>query len=179
MPLYELDGVSPDLAGSNQPNENCWVAPCATLIGKITLHKDASVWFGSVLRGDNESIIIGEGSNVQELTSMHTDMGFPLTIGKYCTIGHKAIVHGCTIGDNTLIGMGATVMNGAVIGNNCLVGAGALIPEGKQIPDGSLVLGAPGKIIRVLDEPAQNGLKGAALHYVENWKRFQTGLKLI
>ncbi len=179
MPLYELDGKRPDLAGSNQPNGECWVAPCASLIGKVVLHKQASVWFGAILRGDNESIVIGEGSNVQELTSMHTDMGYPLVVGKYCTIGHNAIIHGCTIGDNSLIGMGATVMNGAVVGKNCLIGAGALIPEGKIIPDGSLVLGAPGKVIRELDEVAQNTLKGAALHYIENAKRFRDGLKLI
>jgi len=179
MPIYKLDGHSPDLAGHSTPNEECWVAPCATLVGKIVLKQDANIWFGAVLRGDNEFITIGEGSNVQDLTMMHTDMGFPLTVGDHCTIGHKAIIHGCTIGDNTLIGMGATVMNGAVIGNNCLIGAGALVPEGKQIPDGSLVLGAPGKVVRTLDEGVIAGLKGAAQHYVANSKRFRTGMELI
>ncbi|NKB53643.1 MAG: gamma carbonic anhydrase family protein [Rhizobiaceae bacterium] len=179
MPLYELEGVSPKLAGQTVPNEDCWVAPCATLIGKVTLKQDASVWFGAVLRGDNEEIVIGEGSNVQELTVMHTDMGFPLTIGRNCTIGHKAIIHGCTIGDNSLIGMGATVMNGAIIGQNCLVGAGALIAEGKIIPDESLVLGAPGKVLRSLDQDAHAGITAAAHHYVENSRRFRSGLKLV
>ncbi len=177
MPLYELDGVQPDLAGQNHPNDQCWVAPCATLVGKIVLKQDANVWFGAVLRGDNEEILIGEGSNVQDLTLMHTDMGYPLTVGAHCTIGHKAIIHGCTIGDNSLIGMGATVMNGAVIGKNCLVGAGALIAEGKTIPDGSLVLGAPGRVIRSLDQTAIDQVRGAALHYVENSKRYRSGMK--
>ena len=179
MPLYELDGISPDLAGQPMPNDNCWVAPCATLLGKVTLHQDANIWFGAVLRGDNEEIVIGEGSNVQDLSMMHTDMGFPLTVGRNCTIGHKAIIHGCTIGDGSLIGMGATVMNGAVIGKNCLVGAGALIAEGKQIPDGSLVLGAPGKVMRALDEKAQQQISYAANHYVENSRRYRNGLKLL
>lgn len=179
MPLYELDGISPDLAGSSAPNDNCWVAPCATLIGKIVLLEEANIWFGAVLRGDNEQILIGQGSNVQDLAMMHTDMGFPLTVGKDCTIGHKAIIHGCTIGDNTLIGMGATVMNGAVIGKNCMIGAGALVAEGKQIPNNSLVVGAPGKVLRSLDDVAVAGLKGAAMHYVANSKRYRKGMKLI
>ncbi|MCJ8309223.1 MAG: gamma carbonic anhydrase family protein [Rhizobiaceae bacterium] len=179
MPIYELDGVSPDLAGQTTPNDNCWVAPCATLIGKVTLHQDANIWFGAVLRGDNEEILVGEGSNVQELCSLHTDMGYPLTIGRNCTIGHKAIIHGCTIGDGSLVGMGATVMNGAVIGKNCLVGAGALVAEGKKIPDGSLVLGAPGKVLKTLDEKAQQQIAFAAKHYVQNSRRFRAGLKLV
>jgi carbonic anhydrase/acetyltransferase-like protein (isoleucine patch superfamily) len=179
MPLYELDGVSPDLAGQTTASDNCWVAPCATLLGKVTLRQDANVWFGAVLRGDNEEILVGEGSNVQDLAMLHTDMGFPLTIGRNCTIGHTAIIHGCTIGDGSLIGMGATVMNGAVIGKNCLVGAGALIAEGKQIPDGSLVLGAPGKVARTLDEAAQQQIAFAAKHYVENSRRYRAGLKLV
>lgn len=179
MPLYELDGVSPDLARLADGAENCWVAPSAVVIGKVRLLADANVWFGAVLRGDNEEILIGEGSNVQDLTMMHTDPGFPLTVGSNCTIGHKAIIHGCTIGDNTLIGMGATIMNGAVIGKNCLVGAGALISEGKEIPDGSLVLGAPGKVIRSLDEKTIERLGGSAAHYVNNSKRYRTGLKQI
>ena len=177
MPLYELAGIAPDLAGQPVVNDDCWVAPCSTLIGKVTLKQDANIWFGAVLRGDNEEICIGEGSNVQDLTMMHTDMGFPLTVGRNCTIGHKAIVHGCTIGDNSLIGMGATVMNGAVIGKNCLVGAGALIAEGKTIPDGTLVLGAPGKVVRQLEETVFKELTAAAHHYVENSRRFRSGLK--
>ena len=179
MPLYELDGHTPDLAGHSMPNDNCWIAPCATLIGRIILKTDANVWFGAVLRGDNEAITIGEGSNVQDLTMMHTDMGFPLSVGRNCTIGHKAIIHGCRIGNNTLVGMGATVMNGAVIGVNCLIGAGALVPEGKHIPDNSLVLGSPGKIVRTLDEEAINGLTGAAQHYVANSRRFRKTLNLV
>lgn len=179
MPLYELDGIAPNLAGHREANEDCWVAPCASLIGKITLKQDANIWFGAVLRGDNEEILIGEGSNVQDLTMMHTDMGFPLTVGRNCTIGHKAIIHGCTIGDNSLIGMGATVMNGAVIGKNCLIGAGALVAEGKVIPDGVLVLGAPGKVVRSLDEKAHAGMTAAARHYVENSRRFRLSLKQV
>lgn len=177
MPIYELDTIRPDLAGSSHPNDACWVAPCAVLIGKVILHPQTSIWFGAVLRGDNESITIGEDSNVQEMTMMHTDMGFPLTVGKGCTIGHKAILHGCTIGDNSLVGMGATILNGAVIGNNCLIGANALIPEGKIIPDGSLVMGAPGKVVRELDETACQALRGSALHYWQNAERFRNGMK--
>ncbi|MEQ9693859.1 gamma carbonic anhydrase family protein [Shimia sp. SDUM112013] len=171
MPLYELDGAAPEIA------EDSWVAPDANLVGKIRVEEGASVWFGCTLRGDNELILIGAGSNVQENTVMHTDMGFPLTIGAGCTIGHKAMLHGCSIGDNSLIGMGATVLNGAKIGKNCLIGAGALITEGKEIPDGSLVMGAPGKVVRQLDEAAINGLRASALHYQENMRRFRAGLK--
>jgi carbonic anhydrase/acetyltransferase-like protein (isoleucine patch superfamily) len=179
MPLYALDGVFPDLSGKTRPNEDCWFAPCATLVGKVVLKRNANVWFGAVLRGDNEEIIIGQGSNVQDLTMMHTDLGYPLTVGSNCTIGHKAIIHGCTIGNNTLVGMGATIMNGAVIGENCLIGAGALIPEGKVIPDGVLVLGAPGKVVRSLDSTAIASLTDAANHYVENSRRFRAGLTLV
>ncbi len=179
MPIYKLEGHSPNLAGESNPNDKCWVAPCATLVGKVELHLDANIWFGAVLRGDNEMITIGEGSNVQELTMMHTDMGFPLTVGANCTIGHKAIIHGCTIGDNTLIGMGAIIMNGAIIGKNCLIGAGALIAEGKEIADGSLVVGAPCRVVRKLDDGVIAGLKGAAEHYVANSKRFRTQMELI
>ncbi len=177
MPIYELEGIAPDLAGSGQRNENCWVAPCATLIGRIVLAKDASVWFGAILRGDNEVISVGPGSNIQDLCVLHTDMGFPMTIGANCTIGHKAILHGCTIGENSLIGMGASVLNGAVIGKNCLVGANALIPEGREIPDNSLVMGSPGKVVRELDDKAAMELKAAAYHYVENANRFRDTLK--
>ena len=176
MPIYELDGIRPDLAGSHLPNDGCWVAPSATLIGNVHLKRDSSIWFNSVLRGDNEPITIGEGSNIQELAMCHTDPGFPLTVGAGCTIGHKALLHGCTIGDNTLIGMGAMVMNGAVIGKNCLIGAGALVSEGKTIPDNSLVMGVPGKIIRELDDAAVAGLEMSAKIYQANAKRFRDGL---
>ena len=170
MTLYSLDGVAPEIA------EDSWIAPDANIIGKIVVEEGASVWFSATLRGDNEEIRIGAGSNVQENTVMHTDMGFPLTVGKGCTIGHKALLHGCTIGDNSLIGMGAVILNGAKIGKNCLIGANALITEGKTIPDGSLVMGAPGKVVRELDEAAINGLKLSALSYQDNMRRFRSGL---
>lgn len=169
--LYELDGVAPEVA------QDAWVAPGCHLIGKIILRERSSVWFNSTLRGDNEVIEIGVGSNVQENCVLHTDMGYPLVIGAGCTIGHKAMLHGCTIGTNSLIGMGASVLNGAVIGDNCLIGAGALIPEGKVIPDESLVMGMPGKVVRVLDADAIAGLRGSALSYQANAERFRAGLK--
>jgi carbonic anhydrase/acetyltransferase-like protein (isoleucine patch superfamily) len=172
MPIYSLDDVKPDCAPET------WVAPSADLIGKVRLLHLASVWFGAVLRGDNEWITIGEQSNVQDGCVLHTDKGAPLTIGSYCTIGHKAILHGCTIGDNSLIGMGAVVLNHAVIGKNCLIGASALIPEGKNIPDHSLVVGSPGKIIRVLDEDAVVKLRKSAENYVLNWQRFNNSLTI-
>jgi carbonic anhydrase/acetyltransferase-like protein (isoleucine patch superfamily) len=168
--LYELDGVSPDI------DEGAWIAPGCHLIGKVSVMELASIWFGTTLRGDNERITIGTGSNVQENCVLHTDMGFPLNVGTNCTIGHKAMLHGCTIGNNTLIGMGATVLNGAVIGDNCLIGAGALITEGKVIPAGSLVMGI-GKIVRELDAAAVQSLTASALHYQENAARFRAGLK--
>ncbi|MCV6574700.1 MAG: gamma carbonic anhydrase family protein [Cohaesibacter sp.] len=172
MALYQLDGEVPHLAKDGQ----CWVAPTASLIGKVVLEVDASVWFGAVLRGDNEVLHIGQRSNIQEGCTLHTDMGYPLTIGQDCTIGHNVILHGCEIGDNTLIGMGAVVLNGAKIGKNCLIGAKALIPEGKVIPDNSLVMGMPGKVVRDLDEDAIKGLTKSAAHYVENWQRYAKGL---
>ena len=170
MTLYSLDNVKPNV------HEDSWIAPDANVIGKVVIEAGASVWFGSTLRGDNEEIRIGAGSNVQENTVMHTDMGYPLIIGAGCTIGHKAMLHGCILGENTLIGMGATVLNGAKIGKNCLIGAGALITEGKEIPDGSLVMGAPGKVVRQLDEAAIEGLRQSALHYQTNMRRFRAGL---
>jgi carbonic anhydrase/acetyltransferase-like protein (isoleucine patch superfamily) len=173
MTLYLLDGHSPKIA------RDTWVAPDANLIGKVVLQEAASVWFGCTLRGDNEEILIGPGSNVQENCIMHTDMGFPLIVGAGCTIGHKAMLHGCTIGDNTLIGMGATVLNGTRIGDNCLIGAGALVTEGKDIPDGSLVMGAPGKVVRALDDKAIEGLRASALHYQQNMRRYRDGLQAI
>jgi carbonic anhydrase/acetyltransferase-like protein (isoleucine patch superfamily) len=171
MTLYALDGMAPEI----DPDVG-WIAPTAVLVGRVIVHADAGIWFGVVARGDNEAITIGARSNVQENTVLHTDMGFPLTIGEGCTIGHKAMLHGCTIGDNTLIGMGATVLNGARIGKNCLIGAGALITEGKEIPDGSLVVGAPGKVIRALDEAAIERLRKSADGYVRNARRFAAGL---
>ena len=170
MTIYGLDGIAPSIA------EDSWIAPDANVIGNVTLEEGGSIWFGCTLRGDNEPIVIGAGSNVQENTVMHTDPGCPLSIGAGCTIGHKAMLHGCTIGENSLIGMGATVLNGAVIGRNCLIGAGALVTEGKEIPDGSLVVGAPGKVIRQLDAAAIEGLRRSALHYQQNMRRFRAGL---
>lgn len=173
MPVYALDGVSPHF----DDEDSNWIAPDATLIGKVSLGRDVGIWFGAVLRGDNEPITIGEGSNVQEHTVMHTDMGFPLIVGRGCTIGHRAILHGCTVGDNSLIGMGAIVLNGAKIGRNCLVGAGALVTEGKEFPDNSLIVGAPAKAVRTLDDAAVERLRASASHYVENARRFKAGLK--
>lgn len=173
MPLYTLDGISPELPAEG----DYWIAPSAEVIGKVRLLGNASIWFGAVLRGDNEWITLGQGSNVQDASVLHTDMGAPLTIGTNCTIGHKAILHGCDIGDNSLIGMGAIVLNHAKIGRNCLIGAGALIPEGKIIPDNSLVVGQPGKIIRVLNEEAAEKLVASAEGYQRNWKRFAKGLE--
>ncbi|MFW5881521.1 MAG: gamma carbonic anhydrase family protein, partial [Roseicyclus sp.] len=147
--IYALDGIAPEI------DVDTWVAPDANLIGRVVLEAGASVWFCATLRGDNEEIRIGAGSNVQENCVMHTDMGYPLTVGANCTIGHKAMLHGCTIGEGSLVGMGATILNGARIGACCLIGAGALIPEGKEIPDGSLVLGMPGKVVRALDATAK------------------------
>jgi len=170
--LWALDGVSPVLP----ENGDCWVAPGAALIGDVVLESGASVWFNAVLRGDNERITVGAGSNVQEACVLHTDMGYPLIVGENCTIGHKAMLHGCTIGDGSLVGMGATILNGARIGANCLIGACALITEGKIIPDGSLVMGAPGKVVRTLDAQAREGLRASAEGYQRNMRRFRDGL---
>jgi carbonic anhydrase/acetyltransferase-like protein (isoleucine patch superfamily) len=168
--IYALDGIAPQIAPT------AWVADSADLIGKVVVEADASIWFGAVIRGDNEEIRVGTGTNVQENSVLHTDIGYPLTIGTNCTIGHKAMLHGCTIGDGTLIGMGATVLNGAKIGKGCLIGACALITEGKEIPDGSLVMGAPGKVVRQLDETARARLLASAAGYQENARRFRAGL---
>lgn len=170
MTLYALDGVSPEV------HDTAWVAPGAHVIGKVVLERDSSVWFGVTLRGDNEEIRVGAGSNIQENVVCHTDMGFPLVIGPGCTIGHKAILHGCTLGENCLVGMGATILNGARIGRNCLIGAGALVTENKDIPDGSLVMGMPGKVVRALDEAAIEGLRQSARSYQANAARFARGL---
>lgn len=172
MPLYAIDDVAPTC----EEWDTVWIAPDATVIGRVILGREVGIWFGSVLRGDNEPIVIGAGSNVQEHTVMHTDPGFPLTVGEGCTIGHRAILHGCTIGDNSLVGMGATILNGAVIGRNCLVGAGALVTENKNFPDNSLIVGSPAKAVRSLDDAAIARLKLSAAHYVANARRFRSGL---
>jgi len=174
MPLYSIDDISPTL-----PDGFYWIAPSAVIIGNVNIAENVGIWFGTVIRGDNEAIKIGANSNIQENCTFHTDPGYPVTIGVGCTIGHNAIIHGCTIGDNSLIGMGATVLNGAKIGKNCLVGAGALVPEGKEIPDNSLVVGMPGKVIRELNDEAVRGLEKSAQHYVVNAKRFSAGCKEI
>jgi carbonic anhydrase/acetyltransferase-like protein (isoleucine patch superfamily) len=171
MTLYSLDGNSPRI-----DPDAAWIAPTAVLVGKVVVEEDVGIWFGVVARGDNETILIGARSNVQENVVLHTDMGYPLTIGRNCTIGHKAMLHGCTIGDNTLVGMGATILNGASIGRNCLIGAGALVTEGKTIPDGSLVIGAPGKVVRTLGDEEIEGLTRSADAYVRNARRFAAGL---
>lgn len=171
--IYALADKTPQI------DDDAWLAPGCHIIGAVTLGPASSVWFGTTMRGDNEMITVGAGSNVQENCVLHTDMGSPLTIGTGCTIGHKAMLHGCIIGDNSLIGMGATVLNGAVIGKNCLIGAGALITEGKVIPDGSLVMGSPGKVVRQLDDDAIERLKLSAQHYSENAARFRRDLKPI
>ncbi|RUM98658.1 gamma carbonic anhydrase family protein [Pseudaminobacter arsenicus] len=175
MPLYALDGIAPEF----EARDSNWIAPDATVIGNVRIGRNVGIWFGAVIRGDNDPIVIGADTNVQEYSVMHTDPGFPLTIGTGCTIGHRAMLHGCTIGDNSLIGMGAIVLNGAVIGRNCLVGAGALVTEGKTFPDNSLIVGSPAKVVRVLDENAVEGLRKSAAHYVKNAWRFKAGLSRI
>ncbi|HUO54969.1 MAG TPA: gamma carbonic anhydrase family protein [Rhodoblastus sp.] len=175
MSLYSLDGVAPELP----PEGRYFVAPDANLIGRVRLREDANVWFGATLRGDNEWIDVGARSNIQDLSVLHTDMGCPLTIGPDVTIGHAVILHGCAIGEGSLIGMGATIMNNAKIGKFCIIGANALIPEGKEYPDFSLIVGAPGKVIRTLDPSAGDGLLKSARHYVENGRRYAAGLKRI
>ena len=171
--IYRLDDMDPQI------DPSAWVAPGSHVIGQVRIAADASVWFGAVLRGDNELIDVGTGTNIQENSVLHTDMGYPLTIGAGCTIGHKAMLHGCRIGDNSLIGMGATVLNGAVIGRDCLIGAGALITENKVIPDGSLVMGAPGRVVRQLDEAGIDRLRASAIGYQSNARRFAAGLQEI
>ena len=175
MPVYALGGLKPRLP----PSGTYWIAPDAHVIGDVVLGDDVGIWFGAVLRGDNEPITVGEATNIQEGAMLHTDPGLPVAIGKGCTIGHHAIVHGCTIGDNSLVGMGATILNGARIGSNCLVGANALITEGKEFPDNSLIVGSPARAIRTLDEEAIHGLRKSAEKYVANWHRFARDLKAL
>jgi carbonic anhydrase/acetyltransferase-like protein (isoleucine patch superfamily) len=175
MPLYALAGRRPALP----PEGRYWIAPTACLIGDVTLGVDVGIWFGATLRGDNEPIIVGAGSNIQEGSTLHTDMGYPLSIGEDCTVGHNAILHSCAIGDGSLVGMGAVVLNGAKIGRGCLVGACALITEGKDFPDHSLIVGSPAKAIRTLKPEAIESLRASAKHYVENWRRYASGLRRI
>lgn len=172
MNVYDLGAVSPSLPADDE----YWIAPNAVVLGKVILKKNASVWFGATLRGDNDPIEIGENSNVQDGSVLHTDTGSPLTIGANVTIGHMVMLHGCTIGDNSLIGIGSIVLNGAKIGRNCLIGANCLITEGKEIPDNSLVMGAPGKVVREVSAEQAQVLAGSALHYVGNWKRYRREL---
>jgi carbonic anhydrase/acetyltransferase-like protein (isoleucine patch superfamily) len=168
--IYALDGQSPEI------HPDAWIAPGAHVMGKVRIAAGASVWFGAVIRGDNEWITIGADTNVQENAVLHTDWGYPLTIGANCTVGHKAMLHGCAIADGSLIGMAATVLNGARIGAGCLIGAAALVTEGKDIPDGSLVMGAPAKVIRSLDDAARARLLASAAGYAANAQRFRAGL---
>jgi carbonic anhydrase/acetyltransferase-like protein (isoleucine patch superfamily) len=173
MPVYALDDKSPVLP---EPG-TFWIAPDAHVIGNVRIGRDVGIWFGAVLRGDNELLDIGDGSNIQEGALLHADPGFPLVIGAGVTIGHHAIVHGCKLGPNVLVGMGATILNGAQIGANSLVGAKALVTENKSFPDGSLIVGSPAKAVRLLDETAMASLRQSALNYVHNWRRHASGLR--
>jgi carbonic anhydrase/acetyltransferase-like protein (isoleucine patch superfamily) len=175
MPIYQLDGLTPEFPSDNR----YWVAETATLIGRVRLKTDTSVWFGAVLRGDNEWIELGTRSQIQDNATLHTDPGFPLTIGEDCVIGHNVVLHGCTIGDNSLIGMGAIVLNGARIGKNSLVGAGALVTEGKSFPDNSLIVGSPARAIRALDDKAVAQIRAGADIYVRRSRDYAKNLKRI
>jgi carbonic anhydrase/acetyltransferase-like protein (isoleucine patch superfamily) len=173
MAIYQLGEHAPEIDASS------YIADSANLIGKVTIEAKASVWDGVTIRGDNERITVGENSNVQEGTVMHTDMGYPLTLGKNVTVGHQAMLHGCTVGDGSLIGIQAVILNGARIGKGCLVGAGALVTEGKEFPDHSLILGTPAKVVRTLTEEDLLRLQGSAASYVERGQRFKAELKKI
>jgi len=173
MAIFELDRNAPQLS------EGAWVAESAEVIGKVELHKNASVWPKVVIRGDNDLIQIGEGSNVQDASVLHTDPGYPLLIGKHVTVGHKVMLHGCVIGDGSLIGIGAVILNGAKIGKNCLVGAGALVTEGKEFPDGSMIIGSPAKAIKTLSPEQIAGVEDIAVRYVKNAQRYIKSLKKI
>jgi carbonic anhydrase/acetyltransferase-like protein (isoleucine patch superfamily) len=173
MTIYALGDSKPQFP----PQGEYWVAPNASVIGNVILHVNASVWFGAVLRGDNEPISVGPDSNIQDGSVLHTDMGSPLTLGRGVTVGHKAMLHGCEVGDYSLIGIGAVVLNGVKIGRNCIIGANALLTEGKVIPDNSLVVGQPGKVVRELQPGQIEALKASAAHYVQNWRRYAQDLK--
>ena len=169
--LYDLENKKIQNSGDN------WVAPNANVIGDVTLEKNTSIWFNATLRGDIENIYVGEGSNIQDGSVLHTDPGYPLKIGKNVTVGHLVMLHGCTIGDNSLIGIGAVILNNAKIGNNCVIGAKALITENKEIPDNSLVVGSPGRVIRKLTEDEIKAVKENAIRYQENWKKYSKSIK--
>ena len=175
MAIYELDGQAPELSADGR----CWVAETAVVIGRVRLKQDASVWWGSVLRGDNEWIEVGERTNIQESCTLHTDMGFPMVIGADCTIGHNVVLHGCMVASGSLIGMGAVVLNGAKIGPRSLVGAGALVTEGKEFPENSLIVGSPARAIRTFDEKAATSVSLAADWYVKRWNQYSKGLRRI
>ena len=173
MALYTLDGIAPQLAAS------AWVADSAQVIGQVTLGEEASIWFGTVVRGDTDSITIGAGSNIQDACVLHADAGQPLVVGERVTVGHHVTLHGCTIGDESLVGIGAVVLNGARIGKNCLVGAGSLVTEGKEFPDGSMIMGSPAKLVRQLTPEQIDSIRQSAQHYINNAERFQSGLKQV
>jgi carbonic anhydrase/acetyltransferase-like protein (isoleucine patch superfamily) len=173
MAIYSLDDKHPKVA------EGAWVADSAQVIGAVELGVNASVWFGAIIRGDTETIVIGEGSNIQDGSVLHADIGKPLTVGKNVTVGHQVMLHGCTIGDESLIGIGAVVLNGAKIGKNCLVGAGSLVTEGKEFPDGSMIMGSPAKVVRELSPEQIQAVRMSANNYIANAHRFQSGLKKI
>ncbi|HEY8567252.1 MAG TPA: gamma carbonic anhydrase family protein [Beijerinckiaceae bacterium] len=173
MPLYSLDDETPDLPEAGR----YWIAPDAHVIGRVRLEEEVGIWFGAVLRGDNEWITVGARTNIQEGAMLHTDLGAPLSLGEGCTVGHHAILHGCTVGANSLIGMGATVLNHARIGANSIVGANALVTEGKEFPDNALIIGAPAKAVRTLDDASAARLRLSADHYVANWRRYARSLK--
>jgi carbonic anhydrase/acetyltransferase-like protein (isoleucine patch superfamily) len=175
MSIYELDGQAPELPADG----NYFVADTATVIGRVRLKAGASVWFGAVLRGDNEWIEIGEGANIQDNSTCHTDLGFPLTVGRNCTVGHNVILHGCTLEEGALVGMGSIIMNGARIGRDSIVGAGAVITEGKEFPERSLIIGAPARVIRTLDPAQVEKMGSAAKFYIANGPRFRKGLRKI
>jgi len=173
MAVYQIGDLIPQI------HDSAWVAPSAQVMGRVVLEQDSSVWFGAVLRGDNEPILIGQGSNIQDASVLHSDIGMPMTVGRYVTVGHQAMLHGCTIGDGSLIGIGSIILNGARIGKNCLVGAGSLVTEGKEFPDGSMILGSPAKVVRHLTPEQIAGIRRNVLAYVDNARQFKAGLKQI
>jgi carbonic anhydrase/acetyltransferase-like protein (isoleucine patch superfamily) len=173
MAIYQFDDHTPDI------HESAWIADSAQVMGAVSLHANTSVWFNAVIRGDTETITIGEGSNIQDLVVIHADNGLPVVVGKHVTVGHQVMLHGCTIGDESLIGIAAVVLNGARIGKNCVVGAGSVVTEGKEFPDGSMIMGTPAKLVRQLTPEQIEGLRNSAKHYMNNSLRFKNGLKKI